>query len=88
MNRYVIQHCFSFKISNDIYLISIAQVLYIGDFSVAPRDPQHKSENIDHGEGANIVIEDIKLFDKELEAAVKKNVDSNDGVCVYHKGIS
>merc|ERR1719295_1575388 len=32
-------------------------VLYVNDFSVSPRDPQHKSENIDFGDGAAITIE-------------------------------
>jgi len=60
-------------------------VIYINDFSVSPRDPAHKSENIDFGEGVAITIDDLALFNKELEATVKGNVDSNNGVCVYHK---
>merc|ERR1712110_537381 len=40
--------------------------------SVAPRDPQHKSENIDFGEGVTITIEDLNVFNKELEVAVRK----------------
>jgi len=60
-------------------------VIYINDFSVAPRDPQHPSENIDFGEGVMITIQDLNVFNKELEVTVKKNVDGNSGVCVYHK---
>eukprot|EP00484_Ammonia_sp_Unknown_P017329 CAMPEP_0197034490 /NCGR_PEP_ID=MMETSP1384-20130603/12596_1 /TAXON_ID=29189 /ORGANISM="Ammonia sp." /LENGTH=494 /DNA_ID=CAMNT_0042464431 /DNA_START=13 /DNA_END=1494 /DNA_ORIENTATION=- len=60
-------------------------VIYVQDISLAPRDPKHPSENIDFGEDGIISIDDIHLFNAELEKVVKKNIEENKNVFVYHK---
>ena len=60
-------------------------VIYVKDISLGPRDPKHPSENIDFGEEGIITIDDLNLFNAELEKVVEKNIKDNNGVFKYHK---
>ncbi len=60
-------------------------VVYVKDISLSPRDPKHPSENIDFGEEGIIKIEDLNIFNKQLEKTVKQNIQKGSNIFKYHK---